>query len=127
MKFNPYMIVSAEKAGLSAAENALRTETLRRQLESEELPPVAVQGRYNGSQEASFLVGAAEGSPEANAVERLAWHWQQDSVLYIDPDKRAYLVFPNGARRVLGPLKEISGDAEPLSYTQFPNGRRFAA
>lgn len=127
MKFTPYMIVSAEKAGLSAEENALRSESLRRQLEAGELPPIALRGAYNGTQELSFLVMAGEDSPEAAAVERLAWHWQQESVLYIDADKRATLIYWDGTRKALGPFKEVSPEAALASYTDFPNGRRFAA
>ena len=127
MKFNPYIIISAEKAGLSQAENNLRTDMLRRELQAQGIPGIQLKGRYNGSNEVSFLVPAAEDSPESHAVERLAKHWQQESVLAIDPDKRATLLFSDGTRKPLGPFREIDPAQEVDSYTDFPNGRRFAA
>lgn len=125
MKFTPYIIVSAEKAGLDPAINLQRTETLRHQLAP--FYPIALTGRYNGSPERSFLIPAPEGSETAESVERLAWNWEQESILYVDQSKRAYLVFRDGSRRQLGPIQEVDASVDLPSYTDLPDGRRLAA
>lgn len=127
MKTNPYIILSAEKEGAGAHANADRTEFLKRQLQAEGFEVIPVVGSYEGIKEASFMVPAAEGSVEADALERLAWTYGQDSVLYIDPDKRATLTYQDGSRKALGPIRELGPDDYAASYTQLPNGRRFAA
>lgn len=125
MKFTPYLILSAERADLDPATNQRRTETLRHQLAP--YSPIALTGRYEGSPEQSFMVPAPDGSETADAVERLAWNWEQDSVLYVDQSKLAYLVLRDGSRRELGPLREVDPSIELPSYLDLPDGRRLAA
>lgn len=128
--FTAFMILSAERAGLSAAENAQRTAFLKRQLDSAGLDPMPVTGMYEGLAESSFLIWNDDPGT-AETVSRLAETYQQESVLHVDANREAYLTFTDGRTPLeLGHWHAISpttAATEATSYTRTPDGRYFAA
>lgn len=77
IKTGQYAILSGEKAGLAATENAKRTKSLLSDLRSQGFKPIPVEGTYGGVTEKSFLV---PGLTEQEAFE-LGQKYGQESVL----------------------------------------------
>lgn len=79
----PFIILSAERPEYTVDGNAARSAALARQLAARDLDFMRVVGSYNGQQEQSFLVLAAEDSPEEALVRSLARRYGQESVLSV--------------------------------------------
>jgi hypothetical protein len=96
LKLGNFAIISAEKKGLSATENALRTANLKLELEKAGYKPVAAKGNYEGVSENSFFV------PEIKPGKAHAFgqKYQQDSVLT-----------HSGLIEAGGKVRPITGDA----------------
>jgi hypothetical protein len=98
MKTNiPFVVFSAEKAGFSADVNAWRTQSAEFQLRNMAGKPdfIFVEGKYKNSCETSFLVLLPQGDATYafHQLLRLASRWGQESVLYVDANRQATLVY----------------------------------
>lgn len=88
----PFIVLSASRAELTPELNAERSALLERQLEARDLSFKRVEGSYNGSREIAFLVLAPDDNALA-ACYRLARRYGQESVLHVDANRYAALVF----------------------------------
>lgn len=101
-------IVSAERAEHDVDVNAARTEWLRDRLETSDLSALPAEGMYAGAAEKSFLV-AVPRDAELAVIMELARVASQESVLVLDEDRQARLVFLDGRPDVpLGIMREVS-------------------
>lgn len=136
------IVLSAELAGLSDAHNFERMSQLDGKLlamllRSEIQGYRRVTGRYRGTSEQAFLVEIDyRSSRQTNsgvALAKLAVEYGQESILAIDVDGRAALIFCTGERKgeveVLGVWQRFDpfaiGD-EPEAYT-IDNGQYWLA
>lgn len=132
--FPAFTILSAELSIYTPEVNATRTEQLRGQLEARDLDFAASSGAYNGTTEANFIVLSDDGSREFELVLSLARRYGQQSVLHVDANRGATLVYTHtdltrGSQRVpLGQYKRVSEyDAKRASgYTEL-NGNYYVA
>ena len=83
----PVYILSVSQADLSKDENADADTVARRYLDDEGISYKVVQGSYKGSKETSYVVNAAN----ADTVHFLAAKYNQDSVLFLDGARNAFL------------------------------------
>jgi len=130
MNSTPFVILSAEIANLGAVVNAERSAQLFDRLTAMGMEPVTCEGFYKSIPETSYLVRLARGDsdPSYEALLDLAFFWDQEAVLYVDAQRRAYLDNPETREIVeLGTWYELDPwDPAPESYTVDPDGRRFA-
>lgn len=96
MTFTPFYILSGALAGVFDDEsNQNRTDSLERRLHAEGLATVQVNGCYNGKRERSILV--VDDAPYNDlcelAVLKLAKWYDQESVLAVDANRQARLIF----------------------------------
>lgn len=123
---NPFLLVSAERASLGTEQNRQRSAFLLRQIQRTGAPYLTVKGCYRGSQERSYLVWGAEGTPAAEELERLAFQvYDQDSVMYVDANRAGYLVFSGGGRKAIGTWRQSTGTS--VAWTETPDGTRWIA
>jgi enoyl-[acyl-carrier-protein] reductase (NADH) len=118
---SPFVIFSAELASLSEESNRNRTALMAGALSNRGIEWQRVDGAYEGHREASFLVFTYEGSDTADQIEKLAQHYQQESILYVDAQRLAYLLMVREGRTIeLGKFKELTwAEAERASnYTE---------
>jgi hypothetical protein len=93
------IIFSVSKAHRIASDNRVRSEAVRGLLTSFGIPYKAVEGKYDDEVERSFVV---HGKHE-ELVRILASESRQDSYLYLDEYRNAYLVgVSSGIRKPIG-------------------------
>ena len=120
----PFFILSAETDIHSTNENAYRTGMLNRQVRKLGLATAKCRGVYKGRAEASILV--IDETPHNddcfNAVLRLARTYAQKSILAVDANRNANLVYTDERRgseslgRFISVPKEVAKAQE--SYTE---------
>lgn len=88
----PFTILSASRSELTAELNAERSDLLERQLAARDLSFKRVEGSYKGEREISFLVLTPDDRAES-LVLRLARRYGQESVLHVDANRYAALLF----------------------------------
>lgn len=104
-----FTILSAELSTLSESENRQRTETLKHMLDDLNLEYIPAQGCYKGTTEQSFVVS----TPDVitfNVVANFAFNnFAQESVLYVDGDKSAHLMYgTNFKNELLGTFNQVN-------------------
>lgn len=87
----PFMIFSVERKELSTSENAARTRFVCGLLQREAIHFVPAEGSYQHTLESGFVVFTYEGTPLADWLERIACMYNQDTVMYVDTARHAYL------------------------------------
>lgn len=128
----PFHIISAALPGDDAPgllgrlgrrrDAAERTDTLRRQIAAQNLSTTEVRGAYNGQTEPALLVLDAQ--PDRGDTERtllrLARQYGQESILAVDANRQATLVFTDGRRVFLGGFREVTAKqaARAPGYTE---------
>lgn len=106
--FPPFVIFSAERSNLTATANRDRTALLAGALTHSGIDWQRVEGSYNGTQETAFLVFTYEGTETADRIEELARRYGQESILYVDAQRYAYLFMLKEQRTVeVGKWQEI--------------------
>jgi hypothetical protein len=102
-------VISAERAEHDAEVNAARTEWLRMHLtDLRDLSALPAEGMYAGVAERSFMV-AVPRDEELKVVIGLARVASQESILVLDEDRQARLVYMDGRPDVpLGIMREVS-------------------
>lgn len=126
----PFVVLSAENPQWLADVNDWRTRSLEAQLRRDDLQFAPMEGNYNGHAEASFLVFCPGGDsgPAFTLVRKLAVRWGQESVLYVDANRMATLVYLDGRKSVeLGMWHETGAGvaAKAGSFTYEPNAGRY--
>lgn len=104
--FVPFYIVSAALAGDSPREQSDRNDTLERQLRALGYATLQVNGAYKGVTEPAVLVvDLTAWSPACfDSVLRLGRQYGQESILAVDANRKASLVYCEG------------GELQPLGH-----------
>lgn len=106
----PFIIMSAELAALDAHENAQRSEALSAWLDAKGYPHKPVIGSYKGSQEVSVVIPVQSLEHETE-LYRLARAYGQESVLHVDANRYATLVYVKSSKlEGLGMFRLVSKD-----------------
>lgn len=95
------IILSGELSNQTKLENQSRTADLYKSLRSLNIPFKTVVGVYKGVKEESFVTTPRDAS-EFSTVLSLASHFDQESVLHLDSNRRAKLIFRGGQVEHLG-------------------------
>jgi len=88
----PFVIFTSDRAELQPVENDARRALLEKQLHARGLSFKAVDGVYKGTTEKAFLVLLDDARHEDVCLE-LARRNQQESVLYVDANRVATLLY----------------------------------
>lgn len=115
------VILSAEKYDLSERENVNRMVKLVNLLDGLGLEYKKVYSRYKNSNETSLMVILSDPDQTENLRE-LADQFEQESILVLNPDRTAYLLFADGGESHFGlkQFREISANtAKELDNTTF--------
>lgn len=123
---NHMFFISAEKSNRPSMVNNVNSLDLHYQLKREFTSITPVTGCYQGRSEASFMVTVsfAEVERSKGILESLMREYDQDSIAYVDNERRLTLVYSTGNQEYIGVLKE-SPDATDY-YTEL-NGVKYAA
>ena len=115
-----FYIISAERANEMDRENQWNTESLRHQLKRRSLPHKQVLGCYAGSHEVSFVVVTGD----ERAILELTNKHEQESVLHVDANRQASLIYCDDERREsLGKFRTVPAstvDPKTDAYTIDP-------
>jgi hypothetical protein len=122
--FDPIFFLSGARDSLTEKESQDRTTSLRYLLGDTGADVVACNGSYKGKAEPSLLVVARGDSAEGMRVLLLSFAslYEQESILAVDANRQARLVFTDGREDVpLGAFKPVS-KAHAMradAYTEF--------
>lgn len=105
-------IISAELSSLKASENKARTLILVREMLELGLDFVAVKGVYKGVAERSFVV-FEHGMPTGWILDTMR-KFGQESILAIESDNKATLVYADGSAECLGKFQRYEGALDGL-------------
>lgn len=122
----PVYIFSVERADASASENDAARRYALAIFKQRRIPYKLLTGVYAGEREQSYLVP----DTDAATVFQLARWYQQESVLYLDANRNAQLIYlAGGPSEELGPWREINPNgALPEAYTvDHASGKVWAA
>jgi hypothetical protein len=104
---NQFFIFSTEFYKNTSKENEQSTSHTKKILEKSGIPYKILDGVYKGVSETSFLVNAKY----ENQVMELAKAAKQESVLFVDINRNAYLIYlDNNKTEKLGILTRVSED-----------------
>ena len=109
----PFVVLSAERTEYTPEVNQWRTQSLESQLSARDLQFRPVLGVYKGHAEASFLVFLPPVPDHAaytlTMLRQLGRRWGQESVLHVDANRLAVLLFTdNRAPIELGAWETVS-------------------
>lgn len=113
------IILSAEHTSQTPEGNAIRTQTLSDCIEDIGLPFKQTLGVYNGVSEQTFVV-LIRNQLDIDVLKDFAFkNFDQESVLYQDANREAYLFFRDGTISNLGHLNAVPKEAaiKSGSYT----------
>lgn len=111
-----HYIISAERYDLTVEENKARTLAFVQEMLDLGLTFVAVRGVYKGTSEQSFIVNAY-GMP-TGWIQHKMRELDQESILVIEQDNSATLVYADGAEEYLGKFQRHRGSVDGLeAYT----------
>lgn len=139
IRYTPFVILSVELAGRGDMLNAQLTEFAARQLDNQfgEENVTRILGKYAGTAERSFVVFLDDDPGEAgySYLVKLARRYGQESILHVDANYRAELVYVGTAeqpaeRRVyIGKWQEVplAFARESLPAYSEVNGKAYAA
>lgn len=122
--FEPCYIVSLDN-GLSPGQEARTDSIVRAMLETERVPYKPVVGCYKGKTENSMVIPGAY----RKRVMQLAHAHHQESVLHLDANRVAHLIYMDGRPdETLGRWREVAPGEEPDAWTLDPKtGRMWTA
>lgn len=103
----PFIVLSSDRAQYHEELNAARRDTFEHQLRARGLDFKRVIGAYKGASEVSYIVLVPTTGDEQNAV-RLARRYGQESVLLVDANRYASLIYLNEGEGGIS-IKEIKG------------------
>lgn len=111
----PFYIVSAMLNTLTATKNNSRHEEVKVWLDSLNIPYKVVKGMYKGTSELAFLIPKTESSQRV--ISMIVRDYGQECHLFVDGNRYASLVYPNGTEMLLGLFERITDTTEIESYT----------
>lgn len=114
------IFMSAWQSKLTNFENMANTADLQSDLHKLGLRPELVLGTYMGGVEQSFAVAVADDDVATQqAIQLLAGHWNQHSIMQVDKHMQAKLVFlGERLHSPLGELKQVSTDCRDITFNQ---------
>lgn len=94
----PFVIISAENANESKEVNAKKHNELMAQLKRDKFSIKEVEGVYHGTKEKSILVVLNQKwlAVELATFKNYAAIFNQESILFVDEERTASLIFPQG-------------------------------
>lgn len=94
----PFVVISAERETWRDDMNQWRTASLESQIAHRDLAYVRVDGVYKGRAERSFVVflPADRAAYTLEMLRGLARHWGQESILHVDANRGAELLYTDG-------------------------------
>jgi len=105
-----------EKNQTAAYNEGMHAEILR-MMQDKCIPHLELQGKYSGNNEKSILV---EGFERRSMVENLCKLYAQECYLESHSDRQTFLVFPDGTKKAVGKLtnvsKEVAEASDSFSY-----------
>ena len=108
MNLQPEIIViSAELSHLPLEVNKQRTTSLYNALTDLGVLFKLVKGVYKNSIETSFVVLCGEDSVNFNRLQNLAITFSQESILHLDANRNATLIYDNGNREAIGVFRSV--------------------
>ena len=111
------VILSAELSENTKDQNEHLTAKLACALGDMNMPFKSVQGMYKGHKENSFLVIVRD-FKEISLMNNLAWAYHQESILYCDQDRNAFLVYCDGTPAdALGVFQKVDSVEGLDAYT----------
>lgn len=123
--FTPFYIVSGALAACDPQANKDRTDSLERWLRAEGFATVQVNGCYKGKREPAILVLDDRPGNDLceSAVIRLARQYDQESVLAVDSNRQARLIYCDGGHfETIGRWHAVGADTvinnPSASYTE---------
>lgn len=128
LRFNQFVILSAELSHLSESENLSRTNELLTALVNNGFNPVRFEGHYKGSKESSFGIPLNQyftlikDNNDLNTLEMLAFdRFNQESILVQYSDGHARLHYRDHIEH-LGKLRLVSKEVAEKqdSFTFYP-------
>ena len=113
----PFVIFSVYETKNSDNYNRARHLAFREWLTDEDIPFVECQGVYKGESEQCFLL--ADDERGLQVAENAANTYGQESILLVDANKAATLVYRDGTREPIGVWTsfDLEEGNEPDSYT----------
>ena len=129
LKFDQFVILSAELSHLSESENLSRTNELLTALVNNGFNPVRFEGHYKGSKESSFGIPLNQyftlikDNNDLNTLEMLAFdRFQQESILVQYSDGHARLHYRDHIEHI-GKLRLVSKEVAEKqdSFTFYPD------
>jgi hypothetical protein len=118
------VILSAEIAGLNYFHNEARTQEMKLKLSMSKFKFIEAQSVYKGTKEKSFIV-KVESVAALEYLVKLADHFRQESILYIDARNQASLYYiESKTREKLGIFHKVPKSvADTLdAYTMTESG-----
>lgn len=128
-----FVILSAEVGFHTSEANRIASANLADFLSRIDASFQVVQGRYHGTNETSFLVPITGPDQNVrdiriNVLRQRARDDHQESILYVDSQSQAWLLFTNDAPDVhLGTWKEFHGDPDSVDAVTQIAGRYYRA
>ena len=116
----PFIVFSVYLDGDN--DNVHRHTTVREFLDAELVPYVECLGVYKGQSERSFLV--ADTDRGRAIADNAAASYGQESILLVDANKNAELVYRDGTRESIGTWRTVARGETPDSYTEH-NGTKY--
>ncbi len=126
--FTPFYILSASQDFINANEKVYRSSLLARTLRRQGFATAVCEGAYKGVKERSILVIDERPSTDEcyDAVIRLANLYNQESVLAVDSNRNAHLVFCDGRPPVqLGQFMCVSEEEAKSQDAYTSRGGRY--
>ncbi|MCI0558992.1 MAG: hypothetical protein MN733_10890 [Nitrososphaera sp.] len=121
-KPRPYNLVllSAERSDVSDNQNAQRTQALLHTLIALGFDYQEAEGQYEGRVESSFAVKLyVPIEEELDKLKRIAFNvFLQDSILVVDTQDKATLLYNHGREEYLGDWIEIPGSRHDEDWTR---------
>lgn len=119
------VILSAETGNATFEGNRQRTENLEACLNDLNLTFKRGTGVYKGTQETSFVV-IVNNETDIQVLKDFAFKsFAQDSILHVDSNQEAVLIYNDGTREQLGRLEQVSREVAigRDSYTILDNDK----
>lgn len=128
MRAPKFIFLSAYRLHHTAEANAAMHHALGNELSSRGLHAVEIEGAYQGTPEKSIMVNVRLSQPDAGhtlaTCLHLAKRHKQDSILVVDAECQAWLVYPARATpEHLGTFHQTKAPLESLTaYSVLPGG-----
>ncbi len=118
-------LISAERFNKTKEENQANNAALEYSLMNLGLHYEKVKGMYKGSEENSFMILGIINNTDMTRIKGLATIFEQDSILTIDHNRNATLVYMSGVLEILGKWTKVNSVKGLDGYTVLDDGTTF--